>query len=67
MFVMQCNFEHCSGAFHPTCAREAGLYMSVRVDRAGQFQYRAFCGTHSVLQRAKVFVGLPSTPKPRLL
>jgi hypothetical protein len=64
--MMQCNFEHCPGAFHPTCAREAGLYMSVRVGAAGQFQYRAYCDTHSVLQRAKVFIGLSSTPKPFL-
>jgi hypothetical protein len=51
--MMQCNFEHCPGPFHPTCAREAGLYISVRVGAAGQLQYREYCDTHSVLQRPK--------------
>ncbi|KAG0604949.1 hypothetical protein M758_9G021400 [Ceratodon purpureus] len=51
---LTCNFGHCHGAFHPPCARDAGLYMTVRVSAGGRLQYRAYCDRHSTVQRAKV-------------
>lgn len=52
--ILQCNFGHCHGAFHPLCARDSGLYMSVKVTSGGRIQYRAYCDRHSPQQRAKV-------------
>jgi hypothetical protein len=55
-FLLQCNFGHCHGAFHATCARESGLFMSVRIGAGGRLQYRAYCDRHSSSQRAKVIM-----------
>ncbi|XP_002989242.2 uncharacterized protein LOC9650015 isoform X1 [Selaginella moellendorffii] len=49
---IKCNFGHCSGAFHPMCARDSGLYISAR-NINGRAHYRAFCERHSPQQRAK--------------
>lgn len=51
---LQCNFGHCHGAFHPSCARDYGLYMNVKYSSGGRVQYRAYCERHSPQQRAKV-------------
>jgi hypothetical protein len=50
---LTCNFGHCHGAFHPPCARDSGLYMTVRISTGGRLQYRAYCDRHSVVQRDK--------------
>ncbi|KAL8172548.1 hypothetical protein V2J09_024352 [Rumex salicifolius] len=50
---LKCNFGQCQSTFHPSCARSAGYYMSVR-SVGGKQQRRAYCEKHSIEQRAKV-------------
>ncbi|KAJ7959086.1 putative Phd finger protein [Quillaja saponaria] len=49
---MKCNYGHCQTSFHPSCARNAGLYMNVR-KTSGKLQHKAYCEKHSLEQRAK--------------
>ncbi|KAK6132389.1 hypothetical protein DH2020_033880 [Rehmannia glutinosa] len=49
---LKCNYGHCQTTFHPTCARSAGFYMTVRTT-GGKLQHKAYCEKHSIEQRAK--------------
>ncbi|XP_056162707.1 uncharacterized protein LOC115664492 isoform X2 [Syzygium oleosum] len=49
---IKCNYGHCQSTFHPSCARTTGLFMSVKTV-GGKLQHRAYCGKHSVEQKAK--------------
>lgn len=47
---LKCSYGHCQITFHPTCARNAGLYMNVKsID--GRLQHKAYCEKHSSVQR----------------
>ncbi|CAK9262058.1 unnamed protein product [Sphagnum jensenii] len=50
---LTCNFGHCHGAFHPSCARQSGLFMNIKASSGGRVHYRAYCEKHSPQQRAK--------------
>ncbi|KAH7292672.1 hypothetical protein KP509_29G080500 [Ceratopteris richardii] len=50
---LRCSFGHCHGTFHPLCARDSGLYMSVKRVAGGRIQHRAYCEKHSTQQRQK--------------
>ena len=50
--VSRCNAAHCTTAFHPLCARNAGHYLTVR-DTGSKTVYKAFCAQHSHQARAK--------------
>ncbi|XVF64660.1 hypothetical protein PTKIN_Ptkin09bG0185800 [Pterospermum kingtungense] len=49
---IKCNYGHCQTTFHPSCARSAGFYMSVKLG-GGKLQHKAYCEKHSVEQRTK--------------
>lgn len=49
---LKCSYGHCQTAFHPTCARSSGFYMTVKTN-GGKLQHKAYCEKHSVEQRAK--------------
>ncbi|XP_068641304.1 uncharacterized protein [Aristolochia californica] len=49
---LKCSYGHCLSTFHPTCARNAGFYMNVKIG-GGKFQHKAYCGKHSFEQREK--------------
>ncbi|XP_023518349.1 uncharacterized protein LOC111781857 isoform X1 [Cucurbita pepo subsp. pepo] len=49
---LKCNYGHCQSAFHPSCARNAGCYMTVKTS-GGKLQHRAYCEKHSTEQTAK--------------
>ncbi|KAJ7965630.1 putative Phd finger protein [Quillaja saponaria] len=49
---IKCNYGHCQTSYHPFCARNAGLYMNVRLI-GGKLQHKAYCEKHSLEQRAK--------------
>ncbi|KAI6673305.1 hypothetical protein NL676_001211 [Syzygium grande] len=51
-YGLQCNYGHCQSTFHPSCAQTTGLFMSVKTV-GGKLQHRAYCGKHSVEQKAK--------------
>ena len=42
---MRCSYGHCQTAFHPLCARQAGLH--VRASDGAKPHYRAYCEKHS--------------------
>ena len=44
--VIRCSSSHCSVAFHPMCARNAGQYLAVK-EVGNKIVYKAFCGQHS--------------------
>lgn len=44
--VIRCSSSHCSVAFHPMCARNAGQYLAVK-EVGNKTVYKAFCGQHS--------------------
>ncbi|OEL14014.1 Protein Jade-1 [Dichanthelium oligosanthes] len=47
---LKCSTADCQIAFHPSCARDAGLYMNTK--RIGNIlQHKAYCGKHSIEQR----------------
>ncbi|KAJ1258529.1 hypothetical protein BS78_10G082300 [Paspalum vaginatum] len=47
---LKCSTADCQITFHPSCARDAGLYMNTK--RIGSMlQHKAYCGKHSVEQR----------------
>lgn len=50
--VIRCSASHCTAAFHPLCARNAGHYLTVR-DTGSKMVYKAFCAQHSEQARAK--------------
>lgn len=50
---LQCSYGHCQSAFHPSCARSAGLFLSMRTN-GGKLQHKAYCDKHSLEQRLKV-------------
>jgi hypothetical protein len=48
--TVQCSTADCQITFHPSCARDAGLYMNTK--RIGTIlQHKAYCGRHSIEQR----------------
>lgn len=48
--TMQCCTLDCQITFHPSCARDAGLYMNTK--RLGNMlQHKAYCCRHSIEQR----------------
>lgn len=49
---LKCSYGHCQTSFHPTCARSAGFYMTVRTN-GDKLQHKAYCEKHSVEQKAK--------------
>ncbi|KAL3845575.1 hypothetical protein ACJIZ3_002978 [Penstemon smallii] len=49
---LKCSYGHCQSTFHPTCARSAGFYMTVRTS-SGKLQHKAYCERHSIEQKAK--------------
>ncbi|XP_022141727.1 uncharacterized protein LOC111012014 isoform X3 [Momordica charantia] len=49
---LKCNYGHCRSTFHPSCARSAGCYMTVKTS-GGKLQHKAYCEKHSSEQRAK--------------
>ncbi|KAL1533687.1 hypothetical protein AAHA92_33540 [Salvia divinorum] len=49
---LKCSYGHCQTTFHPTCARSAGFYMTVRTN-GDKLQHKAYCEKHSVEQKAK--------------
>ncbi|KAK4413254.1 histone H3-lysine(4) N-trimethyltransferase ATX1 [Sesamum alatum] len=49
---LKCSYGHCQTTFHPTCARSAGFYMTVRTN-GGKLHHKAYCEKHSIEQRAK--------------
>ena len=50
--VIRCSSSHCSMAFHPLCARNAGQYLAIR-QTGNKYCYKAYCGQHSQQARAK--------------
>lgn len=52
---MQCSYGQCQIAFHPTCARNTGLYMNVKTV-GGRLQHKAYCDKHSLEQREVSFI-----------
>ncbi|KAM7280791.1 hypothetical protein ACFE04_007925 [Oxalis oulophora] len=49
---IRCNQGQCRIKFHPTCARSAGFYMTVKASD-GKLQHKAYCDKHSLEQKAK--------------
>ncbi|KAK7275707.1 hypothetical protein RIF29_16829 [Crotalaria pallida] len=51
---IKCNYGNCQTKFHPSCARSAGLYMTVRTGKPKHYlHHRAYCEKHCSEQRAK--------------
>ncbi|KAI4388057.1 hypothetical protein MLD38_000427 [Melastoma candidum] len=50
---IKCNYGHCQSTFHPSCARSVGLFMNVK-SVGEKLQHKAYCGRHSLEQKAKV-------------
>ncbi|KAL5992913.1 hypothetical protein ACLOJK_013832 [Asimina triloba] len=49
---LKCNYGNCQSAFHPTCAKDSGFYMTVK-RVGGRSQHKAYCEKHSLEQREK--------------
>lgn len=49
---LKCSYGHCQTTFHPTCARSAGFFMTLRTN-GDKLQHKAYCEKHSVEQKAK--------------
>ncbi len=47
---VQCGKAACGVAFHPECARLAGLYMEVVESRAGELNFKMYCEKHRPLK-----------------
>ena len=61
--VVRCNLGHCSSAFHPLCARNAGLYLAIRPGAGNSPSvYRIYCSLHSGPQRDKDRAGVDPLP-----
>ncbi|XP_058097210.1 uncharacterized protein LOC131242526 isoform X3 [Magnolia sinica] len=50
---IKCNHDDCQTAFHPTCAKRAGLHMDVKTAGGKFFQHKAYCEKHSLDQKKK--------------
>ncbi|CAN4081383.1 unnamed protein product [Withania somnifera] len=48
----KCSYGHCHSTFHPSCARSAGLFLSMRTS-GGKLQHKAYCDKHSFEQKLK--------------
>ncbi|PHU19878.1 hypothetical protein BC332_11029 [Capsicum chinense] len=48
----KCSSGHCQNTFHPSCAKSAGLFLSMRTN-GGKLQHKAYCDKHSLEQRLK--------------
>lgn len=48
----KCSYGHCQSTFHPSCARSAGLFLSMRTN-GGKLQHKAYCDKHSLEQKLK--------------
>ncbi|KAJ8551240.1 hypothetical protein K7X08_000610 [Anisodus acutangulus] len=48
----KCSYGHCQSTFHPSCARSAGLFLSMRTN-GGKLQHKSYCDKHSLEQRLK--------------
>lgn len=48
----KCSYGHCQSTFHPSCARSAGWFLSMRAN-GGKLQHKAYCDKHSLEQRLK--------------
>ncbi|KAF8772708.1 hypothetical protein HU200_005676 [Digitaria exilis] len=47
---LKCSTADCQITYHPSCARDAGLYMNTK--RIGNIlQHKSYCGKHSIDQR----------------
>ncbi|XP_042502935.1 uncharacterized protein LOC122080113 [Macadamia integrifolia] len=49
---IKCNYGNCQSTFHPFCARNAGLYLHVKIS-GGRVQHKGYCDRHSLEQREK--------------
>ncbi|XP_051123704.1 uncharacterized protein LOC127246404 isoform X2 [Andrographis paniculata] len=49
---LKCSYGHCQTRFHPTCAKSAGFFMTVKTD-GSKVLHKAYCEKHSIEQRAK--------------
>ena len=55
LYALQCSQEDCSLAFHPFCAKRAGLLMITKnID--GKMHHNAYCEKHGAEQKLKVNV-----------
>ncbi|CAI9114672.1 OLC1v1015446C2 [Oldenlandia corymbosa var. corymbosa] len=52
---VKCSYGNCQSTFHASCARSAGFYMNVR-SNGGKLHHKAYCGKHSLEQKAKAEV-----------
>ncbi|CAN6480180.1 unnamed protein product [Victoria cruziana] len=50
---IKCSSNDCNSTFHPSCAREANLYTSVKVIE-GRINHKAYCRAHGPDQMEKV-------------
>lgn len=55
--MLQCSSNDCNSTFHPSCAREANLYTSVKVIE-GRINHKAYCRAHGPDQMEKVHLAL---------
>ncbi|KAG2313522.1 hypothetical protein Bca52824_025079 [Brassica carinata] len=46
---IKCSYGNCQATFHPNCARSAGFHMT----GGGKLPHKAYCGKHSLEQKAK--------------
>ncbi|KAK8969279.1 hypothetical protein KSP40_PGU005195 [Platanthera guangdongensis] len=49
---LKCSYGHCQSKFHPSCARNAGLFLNIKAS-GGKLQHKAYCEKHSLEQREK--------------
>ncbi|KAJ4962456.1 hypothetical protein NE237_022395 [Protea cynaroides] len=49
---IKCNYGNCQSTFHPFCARNASLYLHVKIS-GGRVQHKGYCDRHSEEQREK--------------
>ncbi|XP_043712200.1 uncharacterized protein LOC122660988 isoform X2 [Telopea speciosissima] len=49
---IKCNYGNCQSTFHPFCARNAGLYLHVKIS-GGRVQHKGYCDRHSMEQKEK--------------
>lgn len=66
--IIRCNLGHCATAFHPLCARNAGLYLVSRPGTGGASAvHRAYCEVHSDMQRERDGSGDPAEVRAQLI
>ncbi|KAK9080172.1 hypothetical protein SSX86_001847 [Deinandra increscens subsp. villosa] len=49
---IKCNYGHCHSMFHPTCGRNAGFFMNVKII-GGKIHHKSYCEKHSPMERTK--------------